>query len=163
MLCYGHSYLGLFRGCSSASARTSLPVFLGAPARVTGLDMLASAALGVPITGALCKPLVADGRRTTAALEGEGHLHIPGPFNPTASLPQRVVKRILDLDFLEMAEITADVDPLQSANSPPAQPQITSISMWLERFSLMVATLVTRFPEKVPELFAYVPGSDSAG
>ena len=31
-------------------------------------------------------------------------LHTPGPFNPTASLPQRVVRRILDLEFLEMSE-----------------------------------------------------------
>ena len=54
-----------------------------------------------------------------------------------------------------MAEITAEVDPPQSANRPPARPQITSISMWLERFSLMAVTLVTRFPEKALELFTY--------
>ena len=71
------------------------------------------------------------------------------------TLPQQTVKRILDLEFLEMLELTAGIDPPQAGNCPPFQPQITNISMWLERFSLMAATLVTRFPEKAPELFAY--------
>jgi len=37
-------------------------------------------------------------------------LHQSGPFNPTASIPQRIVKKIVDLEFLEMAEVMADVD-----------------------------------------------------
>jgi len=68
----------------------------------------------------LCRPPATTGRLTTAGLAGEGHLHTPGPSNSTASLPQQVVKRILALDFLEMSEITVDVDPPQSANRPPA-------------------------------------------
>ena len=80
----------------------------------------------------------------------------PGPFNPAASLPAKVVKRILDLEFVEMAEVTVD-DNLQGSGRPPAPAQlpVTDISQWLERFSLMAAILTTRFPEKAVELFAY--------
>ena len=58
-----------------------------------------------------------------------------------------------------MSEVTADVDlPLPQPPGrppPPARLPTTDISQWVERFSLMAATLVTRFPEKAPELFAY--------
>ena len=39
--------------------------------------------------------------------------------------------------------------------SIPARPPVTDISVWVERFSLMAGVLVTRFPDKVGELFAY--------
>ena len=82
---------------------------------------------------------------------------MPGPFNPMASLPQRVVKRILELEFLEMSEVTADLDiPLTPGRPPPpARLPVTDISQWVERFSIMAATLSSRFPEKAPELFAF--------
>ena len=49
------------------------------------------------------------------------------------------------------------MDFLHAPGHPPlpARLPITDISQWVERFSIMVATLVTRFPEKGPELFAY--------
>ena len=73
-----------------------------------------------------------------------------GPYNPAASLPTRLVKRILELDFMEMAEP-------QSSSRPqaPARLPVTDISVWVERFSLMPAVLVMTFPDKAPELFAY--------
>ncbi len=84
-------------------------------------------------------------------------LHTPGPFNPVASLPLKVVKRILDLEFLEMSEVTADIDTPQALGRPPppARLPVTDISQWVERYSIMAATLTSRFPEKGPELFAY--------
>ncbi len=39
--------------------------------------------------------------------------------------------------------------------SGSARPPVTSISLWLERFSIMAAILATRFPEKAPEFLAY--------
>ncbi len=68
-----------------------------------------------------------------------------------------MVKRILDLEFVEMAEITTDADlPLTPGRPPaPARLPITEISQWLEKYSLMAAILTTRFPSKAPELFAY--------
>ncbi len=44
----------------------------------------------------------------------------PGPFNPAASLSTNVVKRILDLEFGEMSEVTVDADLPQGPDRPPA-------------------------------------------
>ena len=43
----------------------------------------------------------------------------PGPHNPTASLAQKVVKRILNLEFVEMPEVTLD-DVVPPCFRPPA-------------------------------------------
>ena len=77
--------------------------------------------------------------------------------NPAAAIPSRVVKKILDLEFVDMAEVTAHEEPPQSpGHAPlPAGPPVTDISKWLERYSIMAAILSTRFPEKAPELWAY--------
>ena len=81
----------------------------------------------------------------------------PGPLNPAASLSPKVVKRILEQEFVEMSEMTVDEDIPQAPGRPPAPARlpITDISQWLERYSLMATVLATRFPEKAPELFAY--------
>ncbi len=68
-----------------------------------GLDLLASAAL-------------APEKR-----EGNGSLLKPGPFNPAASLAKKVTKRILDLEYVEMAEVTADTLP-ESVSGRPHPP-----------------------------------------
>ena len=74
-------------------------------------------------------------------------------YNPTASLPPKLVKRTLDLEFVEMAELYMDGD-LTAPNSrpPPNTPGVTNISVWVERFAIMV----TRFPDKAPEFLAYM-------
>lgn len=85
------------------------------------------------------------------------HLLSTGPFNPATTLPFKVVKKILDLEFVEMSEITMD-DNLPNAPGRPlalACLQITDISQWVEGFSIMAAILTTHFPDKAPELWAY--------
>ena len=64
---------------------------------------------------------------------------------------------MLDLEFVEMAELFIEEDPPLGSNRlpTPARPLIRNISQWIERYSLMVALLSTRFPNKAPELFAY--------
>ena len=81
----------------------------------------------------------------------------PRSLPPAASLPAKVVKKILDLQFVEKSEVTLDADIPQIPGRPPAPARlpITEISQWLERYSLMAAILATRFPEKASELFAY--------
>ena len=72
-------------------------------------------------------------------------LHTPGPFNPLAVLPGKVVKKILKLEFVKMAEISLDEEPELVPGCPPPlkRPPVTNISQWLEKFSLMVATLAS--------------------
>ena len=93
-----------------------------------------------------------SGPRATTASD-----NCPRAFNPAASLSPKVVKRILELEFVEMSEMTVDDNTPQTPGRPPAPARlpITDISQWLERYSLMAAVLATRFPEKAPELFAY--------
>ena len=58
---------------------------------------------------------------------------------------------------MEISEITSDLEPahVPGRPPPPAILPITDISVWVERYSLMVATIAVRFPEKALELFAY--------
>ena len=75
----------------------ALLVFSMASGGTTGLDILAAAASTTQAGSSTTQP---PSRPT---------LSIPGPDNPTASLPLKVVKNILDLKFLEMAELKADI------------------------------------------------------
>ena len=87
-------------------------------------------------------------------------LHAPGPYNPAAILAPKAVKKILALEFVEMSELRGDVWPDDTpADTPaqrrPAKPPVITIKSWLECYSRMAAVLVSRFPEKAPELWAY--------
>ena len=66
-----------------------------------------------------------------------------------------MVKRILDLKFVNMAVLTSDNDPPTGRPTAPSRLPVTNISQWVERFSVMAAVMVTRFPEKAPEFLAY--------
>jgi len=128
-----------------------VPTFSASPTGHTGLELLATAAL----TG---NPPEKHGAATVAALSHpeQALLSAPGPYNPAAAVSGKVVKRILDLEFVEMSEITSDGDiQVAGRSGGPARPPITAISQWLERYAVMAAVLATRFPEKAPELFAY--------
>ena len=69
----------------------------------------------------------------------------------------KVVKGILELDFVEMSEVTATANSPHVPSQPPPppiRPAITDISQWAERFSLMAAIVTTRFPHKSLEFWA---------
>lgn len=60
----------------------------------------------------------------------------------------KVVKRILDLNFVEIAEISTEIYSGNTAksNSTALRPPITNILQWVERFSLMAAILGIPIP-----------------
>ena len=131
---------------TTASTLSKLPIFTPSSSH-SGLDLLAAAA------SAANPPMP---KFTTP--HSSHALLTSGPYNPAASLPPKVVKKILDLEFVEISEISIIDDVLaQTPGRPPApaRPPITDISQWVERFSLMAAVLCTRFPDKAPELWAY--------
>ena len=138
----GH-YLFLCTGTLSDGV-LAMPIFHPSPAAASGLDLLAAAAAATPTH--MTNPA------TTTSL-----VSAPGPFNPAASMPMKVVKRILDMEFVEMSEISIDDDTTQTPGRPPAPARlpVTEISQWVERYSLMAAVLTTRFQAKAPELLAY--------
>ena len=126
-----------------------LPTFIPATAPSAGLELLIG--------------------QTTPQIDHVQHraappdLHRPGPYNPAAPLPPKVVRRILALEFIEMAELRADIWPdepgphegASQSRRPMGKPPVNDIRVWLECFARMAAVLVTRFPEKGPELWAY--------
>ena len=128
----------------------ALPTFTPSLTAPSGLELLAAAASSAP-TVAKSTPLIPAGNLST-----------PGPYNPTAALPQRVVKKILDLEFVEMADLTTDAwqddmasDPPNLTRCPTRRAPITDIFTWLDCYSRMAPILATRFPEKASELWAY--------
>ena len=134
----------------------SLPTFTpssGAATHHAGLDLLASAALTHPLTSTGNPPPAHAG----GLVPPSGALSSQGPYHPAAVLPPKVAKKILDLEYVEMSEISLDDAPPHTPGQPPlpARPPIQNISVWVERFSVMAALLATRFPHKAAELFAY--------
>ena len=85
-------------------------------------------------------------------------------YDPTAALPPKLVTRILNLEFIEMAELVVDVWQDEAHLSPDRNvsqrhrvrhPPVTDIMTWLECFARMAAVLSTKYPDKAPELWAY--------
>ena len=97
-------------------------------------------------------------------------IHRPAPTGPTHSHPLvgsgpiqpscltviqiKSSKKILDLEFVEMAEVTVEDYRHPGTHRPQrGYPSLTYHSGWSH--SLMAATIAGRFPEKASELFAY--------
>ena len=139
----------------------AIPTFTPAGGSTPGLDVLAAAALSQLGTQGTLPATGTDSQGSQPA-DGTPQLHAPGPYNPAAALPPKMVKRLLALEFVEMSELRADVwpddpAPTDSSHTPrrPGRPPVINIKTWLECFARMAAVLVSRFPEKAPELWAY--------
>ena len=85
-------------------------------------------------------------------------------FDPVAALPARLVKRILDFDFVEMSDMLSDAwqedsilgcDPLSSSRRVVRRAPITEITLWLEGFGRLASVLTSRYPGKAAEMWAY--------
>lgn len=128
----------------------TLPVFTPEGSNA-GLHLLASVASASTSTESRSVTPQQDFRVPTAGLSQQG------PYNPAAVLPPKVAKKVLELEFVEMSEISLDELSTNAPGQPPlpARPPVQDISVWIEKFSVMAALLASRFPEKAPELFAY--------
>lgn len=129
----------------------TMPTFVPTgPGPAAGLDILAAAA-------------ASSNPSPSALLVTPPTLTSPGPYNPAAALSPKTVKKILNLEFVEMAELRADVwveeSPTAEGGQAPRRvsnrPPVTDIKLCLECYARMAALLVTRFPDKAPELWAY--------
>ena len=87
-------------------------------------------------------------------------------YDPIAVLPAKLARRILDLEYVEMSELLPDswqednqqlivFDAQLTPRRLGRKTVVEDISIWTECFSRMAAVLVTRFPGKAPELWAY--------
>ena len=95
---------------------------------------------------------------TTGTTPNRHNLHNKGPYNLAALLPPQLVKRILDLEYVEMSDILPNDTPVPLTGHPPPPPKkpIQDISRWVEKFAMMAAVLTASFPKKAPEMFAYL-------
>lgn len=105
-----------------------------------------------------------------AAVGGPGSAHITQPqplpsptqYSATTRLPQKLVTRIRALEFIEMSEMLPEtwLPEQHEAGSTPRRPSrstpVTDILVWTECFSLMAAVLAETFPDKAPQLLAYL-------
>ena len=122
-----------------------LPSFEPADGSSSGLGILAAAT-------ATSKRHDGRSRDSDPAPPVSAALHAAGPYNPASTLPPKVVKRILALEFVEMSELRGDIWPKDSTASDPhvtprrsAKPPVNSIKKWLECYARMASILVPRF------------------
>ena len=140
-------------GTTPAGTSTLPPTMPTAPGSTAGLHLLASVASSAS-TGTRPPPGLSPAQERATPTPA---LLAQGPYNPAAVLPTKVAKKILDLEFVEMAEISLDDPLVQTPGHPPlpARLPIQDISIWVEKYSVMAALIASHFPDKAPELFAY--------
>ena len=80
-----------------------------------------------------------------------------------ASIPRKLVERILALDFVDMADLLPEQWRIEENREgsccglrrPTKKALLTDILVWLECFSTMVAVLASKYPEKTVHFMAY--------
>ena len=83
-------------------------------------------------------------------------------YSPASRLPRKLVERILKLEFVEMSEMLPETwgpESQDTAAGPRRMSRrvpITDILVWTECFALMAAVLAERYPDKAPQLWAYL-------
>ncbi len=119
-----------FCGYNAGPLPPSVPLFNSAPQAQSSLEAAAAMA---------AKNLVPSVPQSGQLLS----ISTSGPYNPVAMVPLKVAKRVLNLEFVEMAEITSEElhDGGAGKAGAVARPPVTSISLWLERFSVYAAIL----------------------
>ena len=77
----------------------------------------------------------------------------------SSSLPPKLIKKILELEFVDMSELVPDmwrfpdVDDnkcCHHSRCPPKRGQVTDILLWIEHFSTLVGILTTKYQTYAP-------------
>lgn len=85
-------------------------------------------------------------------------------FDPVARLPARLVKRIFEFEFVEMADMLPDTWQEDSQTRTDTHPlscrlvcraPIAEITLWLEGFARLALVLTSKHPTKAAEMWAY--------
>ena len=88
----------------------------------------------------------------------------PSSTSQTYSLPQKLIKRIQSLEFVDMAELIPDAWVYQDeetskcchhARHPQKKGKVKDIVLWVECFSIYAGVLTTKYPHSAPNLMAY--------
>ena len=143
---------------------------LAAPALVSQAQMsmaselLAASSGSLPVSAAV----VSGGQQQPS--QGEQPVMVPGGLllgDGLMPLPQRLVKRIWELQFVEMYELRPEAwlaDSLLEEESSGKccslgarrkKTPVTDLCGWLQGYAALVGVLSVRFPHSVPQLMAY--------
>ena len=83
----------------------------------------------------------------------------PGTFQ---DLPQKLVKRILNLEFIDMSELIPESWKFMEEeisychqNRSSHRGPVTDILLWVECYSTLVEVLSLQYPAKVRQMMAY--------
>lgn len=100
---------------------------------------------------------------TTSSIAGS-HSQLYGE-SVSASLPPKLVKRILDLEYIDMADLVPESWRLQEESENgkcchqhkrPRRGPVTDILLWVDCYATLVGVLVEQFPNKAGEFMAYL-------
>ena len=87
----------------------------------------------------------------------------PVTLSQALSVPAKISKKILDLEYVEMHELLPDSWLLQEEDSRCCHQRrsnrrgpVTDILIWIECYSSLVAILSTKYPDKTPQLMSYM-------
>lgn len=95
---------------------------------------------------------------TTSSQEASGHSTL------SLAIPQKLCRRILELDYVEMSELLPETWGLESDTTLPCchegrrqsrRGPVTDILLWVECYSSLVAVLATKFPQYIGDFMAY--------
>ena len=97
---------------------------------------------------------------TSKGADGAGSdlLALPG----FSSVPPKLIKRIIDKHYVEIWELLPETWQLESESTcchvtkRPRRSLVTDISIWTECYATMAAILSAAYPDKGPQLFAYL-------
>ena len=137
------------------------------PATVPELPLFQTGGTSRPDSNWLPETTTAPSLGTSGADGGSGQGLPPqnapcSVYDPMVALPPRLVKRILNLEFLEMSELLLDAWPDEASSADPGHPHrrtrrppVTDILSWLEAFGRLASVLCSKYPEKAAEFWAY--------
>ena len=134
---------------SSSSSTPSLGVVSASttnPSHTATATVASASSVAVSAAGSLA---ITSSAATAVAchLLGEG----------LAPLPAKLWKRILSLEFVEMADLLPEAWLLEeTVMEAQLRRPVTDILLWVQCFATFAVALGTAFPDKVPELMAYM-------
>ena len=85
-------------------------------------------------------------------------------LQPQSSLPPKLIKKILDLEYVDMAELVPEFWRFQEeeqkcchqVNRTPRRGPVTDILLWVECFASMVDILYRKYPDKTSHFMTYL-------
>ena len=147
---------------SVVASQSSVLSSLAPPATVPSQPTVSNSAPVLPLSSsglilpqAVTPPTLSETPVSTAVFMGDGMMPIP----------QKLINRILKLEFIEMQELlpenwpdflSEDANKFYATFGKKKAPHVTNILTWVECYSALVSVLSSAYPQYVPEFMSYM-------